>query len=140
MSLNIRPTGNIGFTVQGLDSVVRSLDAMGREIPTVRAAVLNEGARFLVNEAKRNVHVVSGRLKASISIETQTSEFVIVSAKTPYAAIENLRPGEKTPGPKSRGPYGPHNYFTTAIASLQKVWMTRIKVNFDKLWQRHKSL
>ena len=134
----IRPNGNVGFTVTGLNEMIRSLDAMGREIPTVRTAVLNEGARFLVNEAKRNVHVVSGRLKASISIETQTSNFVVVSAKTPYAAIENLREGTKSAGPKTRPPYGPHNYWTTAVASLQKIWMTRIKVNFDKLWQKHK--
>ena len=141
MSLNVRPSGNIGFTVQGLNEIVLSLDSMQREIPTVRAAVLNEAARFLVNEAKRNVHVVSGDLKNSISIEsaTTTADHVIVSAKTRYAAIENEREGVKRQTPKSKGPYGTHNYFTKAVIALQGIYATRIKVNFDQLWARHRT-
>ena len=139
MSFNIRPTGNIGFTVTGLNEIIRSLDAMNREIPQVRVAVLNEGARFIVNEAKRNVHVVSGRLKGSIGIESQAQNSVTVAARTAYAAIENARPGNKVARPKSVGPYGPHDYFTRAIAAFQQLFQSRIKVSFDNLWRRHKT-
>src|SRR4030095_6126196 len=97
MSFNIRPTGNIGFTVTGLNEIIRSLDAMNREITQVRTAVLNEGARFVVNEAKRNVHVVSGRLKASIGIESQAQNAVVVSARTASAALEHTTPANTVP-------------------------------------------
>jgi Ribonuclease G/E len=138
MSFNVRPSGNIGFTVTGLNEIIRSLDAMNRDIPVIRSAVLNEGARFFVNEAKKNVHRVSGDLYNSIGIESQTSNSVTIAARTAYAAIENARAGSKVPRAKTIGPYGPHNYWSRAITAFQTQFQSRIKVSFDKLWQKHK--
>ena len=134
------PSGFIGFKVTGLLESIRGLDGVMREWPVVEKAVLNEAGRFIVNEAKRNVHVVSGRLKGSISIESSSSpKSVVVSAKMPYAKIENDRKGDKVPTPKTRGPYGPHDYFTRAIQAVERDFASRIKVNFDRLLQKHKS-
>lgn len=137
--VSLPPTGSIGFKVTGLIESVRGLDGVMKEWPIVRSAVLNEAARFLTNEAKRNVHVVSGDLKNSIGIEPgfQRASSVIVSAKMPYARIENERPGNKFPSKNSKGPYGAHNYFTKAIQATTRDFSSKIKVNFDKLWARH---
>jgi hypothetical protein len=133
------PIGSIGFKVTGLLESIKGLDSVMREWPIVEKAVLNEAGRFIVNEAKRNVHVVSGDLKNSISIEPVSSpKIVVVSAKTHYAKIENDRRGDKRQTPKSKGPYGPHDYFTRATAAVQRDFASRIKVNFDKLLQKHK--
>jgi len=138
MSFNT-PTGGIGFKVTGLLESIRGLDNIMRDWPTVRRATLNEAARFLTNEAKRDVHVVTGRLKSSIGIESQTSNSVIVSAKTEYAAIENARKGTKHQTPKSVGPYGTHDYFTKAINNTTRDFQTKIKVNFDSLLNKNKT-
>jgi Ribonuclease G/E len=138
MSFNLRPTGNIGFVVTGLNEIIRSLDGINRDIPVIRGAVLNEGARFFVNEAKKNVHRVSSDLYNSIGIESQTTNSVTIAARTAYAAIENARSGVKAPGKKSIGPYGPHNYWSRAITAFQTQFQSRIKVSFDRLWQKHK--
>jgi hypothetical protein len=136
---SLPPTGSIGFKVTGLLESIRGLDGVMREWPVVETAVLNEAGRFIVNEAKRNVHVVSGRLKASISIESQTPKSVVVSAKMPYAKIENERPGDKRQGPKTQGPYGTHDYFTRATTAVTTSFASRIKVNFDRLLTKHKG-
>ena len=133
------PTGSIGFKVTGLLESIRGLEGIMRDWPVVEKAVLNEAGRFIVNEAKRNVHVVSGDLKNSISIEQSMSPRVVtVSAKMPYAKIENERRGEKRQTPKTRGPYGPHDYFTRAIQSVERDFASRIKVSFDSLLRKHK--
>ena len=125
----------------GLNEAIRGLDNVIREWPTVQRAVLQEAARFLVNEAKTKVHVVSGDLKNSISIEPSApnADSVIVSAKMPYARIENDRRGNKEPGKHTKPPYGPHGYFTLAVKATEKDFASRIKVNFDKLWAKNKS-
>jgi hypothetical protein len=130
---------SVSFKVTGLNEIVSSLGAIESDFATVRTAVLNEAARFLTNEAQRNVHVVSGRLKASIGIESQTPNSVVVSARTPYAAIENARAGEKHATAKTVGPYGTHDYFTRAIQALNQVFSSRIKINFDNVWRKHKT-
>ena len=139
MSFDIRPTGNIGFSITGLSSIVNSMNGMRVDIPIIETAVLNERARFFVNEAKRNVHRVSSDLYNSIGIESQSRSQVTIAAKTRYAAIENARRGEKAQTPKSRGPYGPHNYWDTAIRAVQRDFVSKIRVSYDKLWSRHKS-
>ena len=134
-------TGSIGFKVTGLLESIRGLDGVMREWPVVEKAVLNEAGRFIVNEAKRNVHVVSGDLKNSISIEQSMSPKVVtVSAKMPYARIENDRLGDKTPTPKTRGPYGAHNYFSRAIQAVERDFASRIKVSFDSLLRKHRTV
>jgi len=138
MSFNTA-TGSIGFKVTGLLESIKGLDAVMREWPIVEKATLNEAGRFIVNEAKRNVHVVSGDLKKSISIDPISSpKVVVVSAKTRYAKIENDRRGDKRQTAKTVGPYGPHDYFTRAVQAVQRDFASRIKVNFDKLLQRHR--
>jgi len=138
MSFNT-PTGGIGFKVTGLSESIRGLDNIMRDWPTVRRATLNEAARFLTNEAKRDVHVVTGRLKSSIGIESQTANSVTVSAKTEYAAIENARKGTKHQTPKSIGPYGTHDYFTKAINNTTRDFQSKIKINFDSLLNKNKT-
>ena len=136
---SLPPTGSIGFKVTGLLESIRGLEAVIREWPVVEKAVLNEAGRFIVNEAKRNVHVVSGDLQRSISIEpNQTPKMVVVSAKTRYAKIENDRKGDKVRTPKTKPPYGPHDYFTRAIQAVQRDFSSRIKVSFDSLLSKHK--
>jgi len=132
--------GFIGVKITGLNEILTSITNMQREWPVVRSAVLNEAGRFLANEAKRNVHVVSGDLKNSIGIEPgPPRSSVIVSAKMPYAKKENDRPGDKHATQHSKPPYGPHDYFTRAINATSRDFQSRIKINFDKLLTRHKT-
>jgi len=139
--MSFLPTsGNIGFKVTGLSESIRGLDNIMRDWPVVRRATLYEAARFIVNEAKRDVHVVSGDLKRSIGIEPAISQnSVIVSAKMPYAWKENARPGTKKQTPKTKGPYGTHDYFTKAINNTTRDFQSKIKVNFDSLLRKNKT-
>ena len=136
---SLPPSGSIGFKVTGLLESIRGLDNIMRDWPVVRRATLNEAARFLTNEAKRDVHVVSGRLKSSIGIESQTANSVTVAARTEYAAIENARKGTKHQTAKTIGPYGKHSFFTDAISNTQRDFSSKIKINFDSLLNKNKT-
>jgi hypothetical protein len=139
--MSLPPTGSIGFKVTGLLGSIKGMDAVLREWPIVEKAVLNEAGRFIVNEAKRNVHVVSGDLKRSISIDPIPSpKMVVVSAKTRYAKIENDRRGDKRQTPKSLPPYGSHDYWNRAIQSVNRDFASKIKINFDSLLRKHKVM
>ena len=120
-----------------ITQVITSLNNTQRQIDIIKRATLQEGGRFLVNEAKKNAHVVSGKMKASTGIDPGGSpDIVTVSVKVPYAKKENTRPGTKQPRRGSKPPYGPHHFFDTAVMATMVHFRSRIIANFASLFKR----
>jgi len=104
-------------------------------MPIAKNAILAEAGRFLVNEMKRNAHVVSGDMRDSIKADPPSSEGVAVSVNVPYAAIENARAGIKLQTLDSRPPYGPHNFADRAVQAFQTDYQSKIKAAYDMLFR-----
>lgn len=123
----------ITLTVEGLDEVINRLNQQINDLPLARRAILAEGSRFLVNELKRNAHVVSGKMRDSVRTDLITESEASVIIPVPYAAIENARRGEKVGTPNTIGPYGPHNFADRAFEATQNEFRSRIKAGYDGL-------
>jgi hypothetical protein len=130
----ITGSGKVGFTEQGMDQILRSINAMQEDLPRTKTEVHRDAATFFVFKAKEKVHVVSGRLGRSIKVDSITPERAIVSANTKYAKIEEDRKGKRR-----LPPHTPHAYMhPSAIETGQNMprWM---KIRFDAMFARHRS-
>ena len=117
----------LSISVTGLNETIAALDRQINNLPVARRAILSEGSRFLVNELKRNAHVISGRMKASVRTESITDQAANVIVGVPYAIYENARAGTK-PG------YGPHNFADRAFSATQTEFQSRIRAGYDRLF------
>jgi Bacteriophage protein of unknown function (DUF646). len=124
----------IGFTVQGLNEAIRGLSAMATEINQTKLQIHREVADIFVKQAKTNVHKITHTLEKSIRVESVTSQNAIVSANTPYARVEESRPGNRR-----ISPHTPHAYMKPAAAATALQFPNIIRKNFDILLNRHKT-
>jgi hypothetical protein len=91
MSFGGRVKGKPGFTVSGVDN----LDSLMEDLHTrTRRAILTDAANFYKNDAVKNAHVITGKTRDSIKIESVTDDEAVISAGfgMPY---EEKRPGNK---------------------------------------------
>ena len=123
----------IKLTVTGLDETINRLNQQINDLPVARRAILAEGSRFLVNELKRNAHVVTGAMRDSVNTESITDNEASVVIPVPYAAIENSRGGDKIPTAKTIGPYGPHDFADRAFQATEMEFQSRIRATYDRL-------
>jgi hypothetical protein len=117
----------ITLTVTGLDETINRLNQQINDLPVARRAILAEGSRFLVNELKRNAHVISGAMRDSVRADLITDISADVIVGVPYAVYENARAGTK-PG------YGPHNFADRAFQATQFEFQSRIVAGYDRLF------
>ena len=126
----------IGFSVTGLNEVIGGLDSMLRNLPQTRRAILTEGATFFKNDAVSNAHVISGKTKGSIKIESITDKEATISAGfgMPFE--------EKRSGTKARvkgisldfsGSDTPHATMTEAAKKTNEKMPSIIKKHMDNL-------
>jgi len=72
-------------SVEGMDALIRRLNAIGDTAADMRALQL-----ATISEAQRNVHRVTGNLQRSILPGPVTDDSAIVRAVQPYAAAEEF--------------------------------------------------
>ena len=129
-------TKKIGFSVSGLNEAISGVDSMLKNLPQTRRAILTEGATFFKNDAVSNAHVISGKTKGSIKIESVTDREAIISAGfgMPYE--------EKRAGTKARskgisldfsGSDTPHATMTEAAKKTSKEMPSIIRKHTDNL-------
>jgi len=123
-------TVRTGLTVTGLNEIIRAQDAMIREIGALRLQVHRESAEFFANDARTNAHVISGRTKKSIKVESATPKMGIISAGFGMP-FEQKREGIKN--------NTPHATFTVAAAKTALQMGIIVKRAFDSLLARHRT-
>jgi HK97 gp10 family phage protein len=114
----------IGLSVSGLNEVIGGLDSMLRNLPQTRRAILTEGATFFKNDAVSNAHVITGKTKGSIKIESVTDKEAIISAGFGMP-FEEKRTGTKDGTP--------HMTMTEAANNTRKEMPSIIKKHVDDL-------
>jgi DNA gyrase/topoisomerase IV subunit A len=116
----------IRINVTGLDESKAKINQLINELPNTNQRILQRTGEFMVDELKRNAHVVTGRMKASVRLESVTNKIATVAVPVPYADIENRRSGFK-------GALGPHNFAdraqTATIAKMPDI----MRVEYDRL-------
>jgi len=93
-----------GFTINitGIPELQAKLEVVSAEIKTVLADSLETAGIMVESDAKRRVHVITGRLRDSIreinKIDSGDKIEVQIGSDVPYAEQEEFRVGGKYPG------------------------------------------
>jgi phage gpG-like protein len=90
-------------------AAIKGLSGIGQQIPPVSIAARKKAAQSGVEGAKGKVHVVTGRLKNSIRIISETPEATTFGSDLDYAGHEEFRGGAN----------GPHSYLMPEFKRLQ---------------------
>lgn len=125
-------SGFVTMRVTGLRESVMALDAIQREMPQTRTEIIREGALFFFKDAQKNAHVITGKTKASIHIESVTSERGIISAGFGM-------PFEEKRGGTRLDAGTPHKTFSVAATNTAAQMPTIIRKWFDRLLSRHRT-
>ena len=121
----------ISVTVTGLDELLARLGRIESEAANVRHAVLDRSADLLANEMRNNAHVVTGRMRGSISRGTASDRDVQVVATAPYSWFENKRVGTVT---GSKYNTGPHDFADRAFQTTMDQFPTIVQTEYDRLF------
>ena len=132
MSFNPTVSGTIRFSVKGLQESIAGITGVIREYPQTRLQMVREGALFFFRDAQKNAHVISGKTKASIHIESVTQQMGIISAGFGM-------PFEEKRGGQKQDTGTPHKTFTAAAKATGEEMPVIIKRSFDALLNRHKT-
>jgi hypothetical protein len=131
-----------GFTISGLNETLSGIDSLREDLHTrTRRAILTDAATFFKNDAVTNAHVITGRTRGSIKIESITDDKATISAGfgMPFE--------EKREGTKRRGPTGldiarsetPHKTMTEAAKKTNEKMPSIIDKHMNELLNRHKT-
>jgi HK97 gp10 family phage protein len=126
--------GKGGVTIDGLEDIIRALDALPREMGQAKRRALQEAANFMVREAQSRVHVVTGRLKKSIKVESVTTDEATVIAETHYAQQEESRQGIKV------GVNTPHQFMLPSSRATALQFPKMIIREIDAVLAKNKTL
>ena len=125
-------SGTIRMNVTGLVESIRGMEGVIREWPQTRLQMVREGALFFFKDAQKNAHVITGKTKASIHIESVTAQMGIISAGFGM-------PFEEKRGGQRADTGTPHKTFTAAAKATGAEMPHIIKRLFDALLARHKT-
>ena len=131
-----------GFTISGLNETLGGIDSFMEDLHTrTRRAILTDAARFYRNDAVTNAHVITGRTRGSIDIESITDNEATITAGfgMPFE--------EKREGTKRRGPKGldiarsetPHKTMTEAARKTTEKMPSIVDKHWNELLNRHKA-
>ena len=85
--------GKAGFTVSGVDSIA----SLREDLHTgTKRAILTDAATFFKNDAVSNAHVITGRTRRSIKVESITDNQATITAGfgMPFEEREKVQSGE----------------------------------------------
>jgi hypothetical protein len=125
-------SGTVRINVTGLQEAMRGIDGIIREWPQTRLQIIREGALFFFKDAQKNAHVITGKTKASIHIESITSQQGIITAGFGM-------PFEEKRGGQRMDTGTPHKTFTVAAKNTGAEMPHIIKRAFDALLARHRT-
>jgi len=124
--------GRVGVRVTGLNESIFATAAIQREFPQAKTNIHREAITFFYKDAVKNVHVISGKTKGSIHIESVTSQSGIISARFGM-------PFEEKRGGTRLDVGTPHKTFSTSAKNTAGVMPQIIKKEIDALLARHKT-
>ncbi len=124
------PTDFIKITIDGLPERISGVDNIISGLDSTKQEILQEISSFMAEEMRRNVHVITGNLRSSItsSVLGDTAE---VSAGAEYAVYENARVGYSKTNP------GPHDFADRALAATEQRAPQIVSEKLDRLFSQY---
>ena len=99
-----------------ISALTRSVANVKLELPDASRKVLGESAKVFIDDARKNVHTITGRTRASIQVESLNEHEIGIIMR--YGALYEIRrPGSKPPPRQGRGT-GPHNFLDHALKAV----------------------
>ena len=103
-----------------ISALVHSIVNVKIELPDASRKVLQQSGKVFINDAKKNVHIITGKTRASIQAQTSTDREIDITMR--YGALYEIRRKGSKPPPRQGKGTGPHNFLDHAL-----------KVTADKL-------
>ena len=99
--------------VEGIKETQTMLNNIMNQNSSNKQALLQEVADLLSKTAQTNAHVITGNMKANISVSSVSDKQATVTASANYSAYENARSGTKFGS-------GTHDFMDRAVTSTIK--------------------
>jgi len=103
-----------------ISALVHSIVNVKIELPDASKKVLQQSGKIFIDDAKKHVHVISGKTRQSIQVDTSTDREIGITMR--YGALYEIRRQGSKPPPRQGKGTGPHNFLDHAL-----------KVTADKL-------
>ena len=103
-----------------ISALVHSIVNVKVEVPMASKKVLQQAGKVFIDDAKKNVHIITGKTRASIQAQTSTDREIDITMR--YGALYEIRRRGSKPPPRQGKGTGPHNFLDHAL-----------KVTADKL-------
>lgn len=107
------------FTLE-VDDLVRyqqRLEAAAEQVSKAGRRKTGKYARLIAADARRNVHVITGRLRASIGVGDAGGGLTTVTASAPYAGFEEYGTVRRPP----------HPYMRPAVARYRRAYLNELQ-------------
>jgi hypothetical protein len=133
-----------GFTISGLNETLGGIDSLMEDLHTrTRRAKLTDAATLYKNDAVTNAHVITGRTRGSIKVESITDNEATITAGFGMP-FEEKREGTKRRGPKGLGldiarSETPHKTMTEAARKTTDKMPSIIDKHMNDLLKRHQA-
>lgn len=133
----------VGFTISGLNETLHGIDSLIRDFGQTKQKILTEAATFYKNDAVANAHVITGKTKGSVKIESISDKEAIITAGFGMP-FEEKRSGVKVSSKKmftvgSTGVSTPHKTMTEAAKKTTKEMPSIIDKHMNQLLKRHSA-
>ena len=103
-----------------ISALVHSIANVSIEVPNASKKILQQAGKVFVDDAKKHVHIITGKTRASIQAQTPTDREINITMR--YGALYEIRRAGSKPPPRQGKGTGPHNFLDNAL-----------KVTADKL-------
>ncbi len=124
------PTNFFTIRIDGLPERITGIDNIVNGFDSVKHQILEEISTFMAEEMRRNVHVITGNLKSSITSQV-LGDTAIVSAGAEYAVYENRRIGP------TKTNTGPHDFADRAEAATEQRAPQIVSAALDRLFSQY---
>ena len=99
-----------------ISALVHSIVNVKIELPDASRKVLQQSGKIFIDDAKKHVHTITGKTRASIQVESLNEHEIGIIMR--YGALYEIRrPGSKPPPRQGRGT-GPHNFLDHALKAV----------------------
>ena len=103
-----------------ISALVHSIVNVKVEVPMASKKVLQQAGKVFIDDAKKNVHTITGKTRESIQVQTSNEHEIDITMR--YGALYEIRRKGSKPPPRQGKGTGPHNFLDHAL-----------KVTADKL-------
>ena len=103
-----------------ISALAHSIVNVKVELPDASKKVLQQAGKVFIDDAKKNVHIITGKTRQSIQVDTSTDREIGITMR--YGALYEIRRSGSKPPPRQGKGTGPHNFLDHAL-----------KVTADKL-------